>query len=95
MKDFILSNYIYIMIILCFLLFALIGYVIDALKHSKKEKSVSEVFTPLVPEVKPELLNKTLKETLTNEKEEVMPKEEFNEEELKQEETFVLTDKKE
>lgn len=44
MVDFIVNNYILIIIIAAFLIFALIGYAVDVSKNGKKQKEEDEVF---------------------------------------------------
>ena len=42
MENFISENYLILIVVLAFLLFSLIGYLIDSLKNKKRNKSVKE-----------------------------------------------------
>lgn len=66
MREFIVDNYLFIMVIIAFLIFALIGYIIDSTRNNKKgednkkteEENVllSENTIPEVQEVEPEVV---------------------------------------
>lgn len=66
MKEFIVDHYLFIMIVAAFLIFALIGYIIDSTKNNKKDENkkiseeenilLSENTIPEVQEVEPEVV---------------------------------------
>ena len=95
MKEFIGDHYLFIMIIAAFLVFALIGYIIDSTRNKKKAEAVEGLkennvllTENIVPEVQPEEV-----ENVTNESQpEISEVEDDRESSTKNEEDFVLTD---
>lgn len=78
MKEFILDHYLFIMIVAAFLIFALIGYIIDSTKNNKKDENkkiseeenilLTESVIPEVQEVEPEVtVNENLGELSSSE----------------------------